>query len=271
MSRKIMSAVLSLAAILGFPSLAAPKSELWNYWSPSDQSSAKTVSHDAWDGFLKRHIKEKDGINLLGYGSVTADDKMALKDYIKELADVRVRSLNRDEQLAYWVNIYNALTVDLILDNYPVASIRDVSTGLFSGGPWSDEIVFIEGENLTLNDIEHRILRPIWKDPRLHYAVNCASIGCPNLATDAFTAANAEELLEAGARAYVNHPRGAFVSSGSLRVSSIYEWFQEDFGGSDTGVLEHLRKYAEGSLAAELGSIKSIGDDTYDWNLNEAG
>ena len=265
MYKKTLCTVLMTFAL---PVLAAPKSDLWEFWQDHDPASTQTVSHMVWDDFLKAHISEVDGINLLNYGAVPSADQQALQAYIVELASVAARSLNRNEQRAYWINLYNALTVDLILKNYPVESIRDVSTGLFSGGPWSDEIVIVEEQTLTLNDIEHRILRPIWQDARLHYAVNCASFGCPNLARDAFTATNAEDLLNAGARAYVNHPRGAQVQSGELHVSSIYVWFQEDFDSSQAGVIAHLTEYAQPELANQLAGIKKITGDSYDWSLN---
>ena len=121
-----------------------------------------------------------------------------------------------------------------------------------------------------MDDIEHRILRPIWKDPRIHYGVNCASIGCPNLRRVAFTSENADGLLSQGAVEYVNHHRGAKVENGKLTVSSIYEWFQEDFGGNDRGVIEHLKKWAKPELLEKLKQVSKISNDNYDWSLNEA-
>ena len=118
--------------------------------------------------------------------------------------------------------------------------------------------------------MEHRILRPIWKDPRVHYAVNCASIGCPNLQDRAYTSKNTEVLLEKGAREYINHPRGAAFEGKKLVLSDIYDWFQEDFGGSDQGVLRHLRRYAAPDLAGKLESFSGRIDYQYDWSLNEA-
>ena len=126
----------------------------------------------------------------------------------------------------------------------------------------------MENEDLTLDDIEHRILRPIWQDPRLHYAVNCASLGCPNLQNMAFTADNSNALLDRGAREFVNHPRGARVIDGKLQVSSIYDWFEADFGGSDAGVISHLRQYAQAGLRASLEQIDEIDNDHYDWEIN---
>ena len=123
-------------------------------------------------------------------------------------------------------------------------------------------------ESLSLNDIEHRILRPIYGDPRIHYAVNCASLGCPNLAGLAYTATNTESLLEAGARAYINHPRGVELANGRLRLSSIYKWFKVDFGGTDERLLVHLRKYAEPELARQLAAYDGRIRYDYDWDLN---
>jgi hypothetical protein len=159
----------------------------------------------------------------------------------------------------------------VVLDHYPVDSIKDIdiSPGFFSSGPWDKKLVTIEGQGLSLNDIEHRILRPVWQDPRIHYGVNCASMGCPNLQRKAFTAQNTDGLLDKAAREYVNHPRGVSMEDGDLVVSSIYDWFQEDFGGSEAGVIEHLMQYAEPGLKQKLQGFDDIDDDRYDWSLND--
>jgi len=183
---------------------------------------------------------------------------------------MKISNHSRPTQFAYWVNMYNALTITVILDNYPVESIRDIDTsGLFKNGPWGAELITVEGETLTLDDIEHRILRPIWKDPRIHYAVNCASVGCPNLNKNAFTAANYDEMLEDGARKYINNERGFFVEDGDLIVSSIYKWFAYDFDNSEEGVINHLKRYANTEKLMELEGITEITDTDYDWFLNE--
>ena len=163
------------------------------------------------------------------------------------------------------------MTVKLILDHYPVDTIRDIdiSPGWFSNGPWDAKLLTIEEEKVSLNDIEHRILRPIFKDNRIHYAVNCASIGCPNLQPLAFTATNMDEQLEIGAKTYVNSPRGVRMVKGKLYVSSIYVWFQEDFGSNKRGVIKHLLQYANEDLADALRTYDKRLYDYYDWNLNE--
>lgn len=270
----VRRAAMVLALLALIPNAwAAPKAELWPRWAANDPASARTVDHAAWGGFLAAHVSTgPDGINRLAYGRVSAADRGSLKAYVGRLAAEPVSTLNRAEQRALWINLYNALTVDVVLDHHPVASIRDIdiSPGLFSDGPWGRKLVAIEGENVSLDDIEHRILRPVWRDPRLHYALNCASLGCPNLLAKPFTAANADELLDIAARAYVNHPRGAHVSEGKLVVSSIYAWFEADFGGSDAGVIAHLKRFAAPELRAALDGVTRIDDDAYDWRLNDA-
>ena len=145
---------------------------------------------------------------------------------------------------------------------------KAISPGLFADGPWGAKLITVEGEQVSLDDIEHRILRPIWRDPRVHYAVNCASLGCPDLHARAWIAEGLDASLDAAARTYVNHPRGARVEDGRLIVSSIYDWFEEDFGGSDAGVIAHLKTFAAPPLAQALSSITRVSDDRYDWRLN---
>jgi len=267
---RLLATVVLLAA---WAAAAAPRAVLWERWTAHAPQSRETVDHAEWQRLLRHHVRtDAQGINRFAYARVSAADRAALDAYLARLAATPVSRLARGEQRAFWVNLYNALTVRVVLEHYPVASIRDIdiSPGLFSDGPWGKKLIAVEGEDLGLDDIEHRILRPIWRDPRIHYAVNCASIGCPNLPTTAFTAANTESLLEAAAREYVNHPRGARVEGGRLVVSSIYVWFEEDFGGDDRGVIEHLRRHAAPALAAGLRGVERIADDRYDWSLNDA-
>ena len=268
---------LTLAALLAgataLPASAAPEADLWPRWQAHDPDSAAKIDHAAWGDFLDAYLVVRpDGANLVRYAGVSEADRQALDAYLDKLAGIQISQYSRPVQFAYWVNLYNALTIDVVLDHYPVDSIRDIdiSPGWFSSGPWGAELIEVEGTPLTLNDIEHRILRPIWQDPRIHYAVNCASIGCPDLRAEPYTADGLDAQLEAAARAYVNDPRGADVSDGTLTVSKIYTWYQEDFDNSDAGVIRHLRQYADEKLAAALDDVSEIADSRYDWSLNEA-
>lgn len=280
---RTMSAVLRRTAAAAFlagalvftggfgPSWKSDEPELMPYWKASNASSGKTVNHDGWDALLKRYVRtDKTGLNRFAYGRMTDSDKARLSGYVNKLTKVKITGFTRNEQLAYWLNLYNSLTIKVIVDHYPVRSIRDIdiSPGIFSNGPWGRKLVRVEGRELSLDDIEHRILRPIWRDPRIHYGVNCASIGCPNLQDRAFTGKNAGKLLNIGARQYINSPRGVSISKDKVTVSKIYSWFAYDFGNSEKGVLLHLIKYADPKLAAQLRKLGRIHDAEYDWGLN---
>jgi hypothetical protein len=234
------------------------------------QAEARSEVNAPYNAFLSRYIVERDGIHLVRYGDVSEADHQALKDYVAALEGLSPSGMGRDEQLAYWFNLYNAKTIDIILDNYPVDSIRDIGGGLFTKGPWKDEVVTVEGRRMSLDNIEHDTVRAEFDEPRVHYAFNCASIGCPNLKTTAWEAATLDADLDAAARAYIAHPRGVSVEDGRVTVSSIYKWFKKDFGGNDRAVLDHIRQYATGAKAEALEGVSRINKDDYDWSLNEA-
>ena len=231
----------------------------------------------AYDALLRRYVRmDPDGITRVDYARwrASAADRTALDRYIDELAARRPSSMPRAEAFAYWGNLYNAVTLKVVLDRYPVDSIRDIKSDSWLDpkaytGPWRQQRVTVEGRRLSLDDIEHVIMRPTFKDPRVHYIVNCASYGCPNLMNRVWRAATLEADLDAAARAFVNHPRGVTVlPDGSLRVSSIYKWFIADFGGNDAGLIAHLRQYAEPALAQRLANAPPVAEDDYDWSLN---
>ncbi len=251
---------------------AAPKADLWPRWQKHDAASTQKIDHSAWNGFLKRYLvaPHPSGVHRVGYATVSSEDRRALMNYLNRLQSLPISSYNRAEQKAYWINLYNALTVHVVLSHYPVDSIRDIgiSPGLFSRGPWGAKLATIDAEKLSLDDMEHRILRPIWRDNRVHYAVNCASLGCPNLQPEAYAADNTEALLEKGAREYINHQRGVTIKNGKLTVSSIYEWFKEDFGTSREALMQHWIKYAEKDLANALKGYSGGLNHNYDWRLN---
>lgn len=272
-SRRLALVSLALCTGLAVGAPSAVAGELDAYFKANNPASTTVVDHGAWSAFLGKYVvKSPDGINRLAYARVAVPDKQALKVYIRALQAVKVTALKSDEQRALWANLYNAVTIDVILTHYPVKSIKDISLGgsLFKSGPWSKPLVTIEGRQLSLDNIEHDILRKVWRDPRVHYSVNCASIGCPNLMNVAFTGATLDAMLTQGARDYVNHPRGVRVAGGTVRLSSIYSWFKEDFGSNEAQLLQHLKTYAAPPLKAQLDHVQSIGGYDYDWSLNEA-
>ncbi len=272
---QVICLAVALLALPGFTWIEkyfAPKAEPWPRWEQHNDSNQSAISHQAWSDFLERYVQAgSDDVNRVAYRQVSPRDRKGLNDYVAGLAATKISGYRRSEQLAYWINLYNAHTVQLVLEHHPIGSIRDIklSPGILSTGPWNDKTLEVEGQKLSLNDIEHRILRPGWRDNRLHYALNCASIGCPNLQKRAFTPANTDLLLEQGAIEYVNHSRGVEVQDDSIKVSKIYLWFSEDFGGSEAAVVDHLRKYASPELKRRLDGLRSISEYRYDWSLND--
>lgn len=261
------------AALLAGPAAAqfVPGSDLLDpKWAAT--GTGGDPDHAPLAEFLLRWLRlPADGVARVDYaGALAAGADAPLRAWLEETQRVDPTTLAPGAAFAWWVNLYNAATVDLILQYHPVDSIRVIQGGLFQTGPWDEELLTVNGEALSLNDVEHRILRPIRRDPRVHYAVNCASIGCPNLKATPWTAPALEVDLEAAAGLYVNHPRGARVEDGRLIVSKIYDWFEEDFGGSQEGVIAHLRRYAVGELAEQLAGVDRVADAEYDWSLNAA-
>lgn len=262
--------LLTLRLSLAITAHAAPKAELWPHWQTNDPQSSILVDHSPWASFLDKYlvVGKAGAVNLVRYASVAPEDKEALANYLTSLSAISTAQLNRAEQKAFWVNLYNALTVHTVLAHYPVQSIREISSGWFSSGPWDLKLIKVEGIELSLNDIEHRILRPVWKDNRVHYAVNCASLGCPNLQPEPFTAENSDRLFNKAAHDFINSPRGIKVRRETLLLSSIYDWFLDDFGGSEATLLVHLQKYAAPALSAKLKNNRGSIDYEYNWDLN---
>jgi len=240
-------------------------------WQVAASTATVEIDQSAWDTFLSRFIRtDTAGINRLDYGSVTANDHNQLRDYISRLEQINTKTLSQDQQLAYWFNLYNAKTVDLVLEAYPVDSILDIKDGFLPTGPWNRKVVRVNSQDLSLNDIEHRIVRPVFEDPRIHYALNCAAAGCPNLMPRAWRAETLEADLDAAERAYVNDPRGIrFDTNGRLTLSKIYSWFSEDFGNDEEEVLEDLFYAASPELQDKLYGRTSVDRYEYDWSLND--
>lgn len=245
--------------------------DLKQIFARHDSTSSVKIDHSSWQKLLDKYLKvTADGINRVDYAGFRAKGHKHLKRYLKKLQGVKVTGLNRREQYAYWVNLYNALTVDVILEHYPVKSIRDISIspGVFAKGPWGKKLVKVQGQSLSLDDIEHNILRKVWRDNRVHYAVNCASIGCPNLAAQAYTGQNLSKQLDNAAIAYLNHPRGLAFDGDRLTASKLFTWYAKDFG-SQTDMFNHFRHYARPALAKKLKTTTRISGYVYDWGLND--
>ncbi len=235
------------------------------------------MNHQAWADFLGIYRRTSpEGAVQIAYRDVTDEDRQALNRYVDALGQTPVSTLGRDEQFAYWVNLYNALTVKLVLDHYPVESIREIEFGrsfvpsfIVDDGPWGEELITVEGIPLSLDNIEQRILRPLFREPRVHYVLNRAAAGSPDLLAVPLDPARLDDQLNEAARAFVNSPRGVQVDRRRAGVSSIYTWFREDFGGSQDAILVHLGNYADPELREALAQASRVRDQGFDWRLND--
>ncbi|MEM1143322.1 MAG: DUF547 domain-containing protein [Pseudomonadota bacterium] len=265
-------AILLLSGCLSIERLAIPKSALLDARYET-AGSTQDVDHAAWSDFLARYAElDNDGVRRIAYGSVDEQARADLAAYTQRLQSLDPSALARNSQLAYWVNLYNAKTVEVILEHYPVKSIRSIRDSPIDPGPWENARLEVNGERLSLHDIEHGIVRPLWPGtPEIHYLLNCAATGCPNLGAAAYTGADIEAALNAAARSFVNDPRGVVVlPDGRLQVSKIYAWYRKDFGATTEDVLAHLRRYAAPELRAQLEDRTRIDRYAYDWSLNDS-
>ena len=264
---------LTMTALTSAPTAwTASTDQLWAHWSTHDPQSTVSVDHQPWQTLLSRYVVESDdAINRVAYSDFDDSSKTLLDQYLTTLSNLQPTQLNQTQQLAYWVNLYNALTVQVVLDHPKKDSIRSMGP-LLSFGPWDKAYLTIEGKPVSLNDIEHRILRPIWQDHRLHFVLNCASIGCPNLSRTAYSPENADDSLAQAERTFLQHPRAlSFNDKGVLQLSSLFDWYLEDFAEDERALLAYLAAQrpdlAEALLNFPVGSSSNI-DYVYDWSLN---
>ncbi|AMO57319.1 hypothetical protein GZ77_16010 [Endozoicomonas montiporae] len=262
----IISLLMGLGLLISQPAMAAPASKYWAIWDKSDETSRKTIDHSDWSYLLSQYLKPFPDGSLFAYGKVSNAYRKKLQDYIGYMTALEPRDYNRKEQLAYWINLYNALTIELILKHYPVESITKIGPW-FKFGPWDEPITEVAGTTLTLNNIEHRILRPLWQDKRIHYVVNCASLGCPDLAGEAYTGATVEVMMAEAAKRFIQQEKGVAFIDGKLALSRIYEWYAIDFGSKEA-LLRHIRENSQMAMAAKIDQYKGEIIYQYNWNLN---
>lgn len=226
--------------------------------------------HSAWTQILKAASKPETG--RLDYAWVKANQG-ALDAYLKTLATADLSTLGRNEQFALLLNAYNAFTIKLIVENYPnVKSIRDLSD------PWKTSRYVVAGVTVSLDDIEHGLLRPLFKDPRIHFGVNCASIGCPPLSDEAFEGKSVESQLDKVVKAALANPRYAGVKDGKLQLTAILDWYGGDF--TDETFIGHAKtlpvwvaRYSTADVKAlvkKSGGSPSVEFMDYDWKLNDS-
>lgn len=209
--------------------------------------------HEAFDVLLQQYVNSKGNVNYVAFKK----EESKLDAYINQLEQNPPSKSDRLSTMAYWINAYNAYTIKVILDNYPLNSIMDLSGGKI----WDKKWIKIDGRTLSLNDIEHNILRRDFSDARIHFAVNCAAASCPPLWNRAWTAENLETALERRTTTFINDNGYNQISESSVSVSKIFDWYKEDFGN----LIRYLNQYTELDILPDA----SIQFNEYDWTLNK--
>jgi hypothetical protein len=228
---------------------------------------ANDFDHSKFDQVLKIYVDEK---GLVDYNGIGKNQKFSL--YLQSLQDAKVEELSRNGQLAFWINAYNAVSIDKVIQKKPKKSVRE--TGF--PGLWTSTKFFTSPEHIVANrqlspdDIEHEILRKKFKDPRIHFAIICASRGCPPLPRVAYTEANVQTRLEEETKSYLNSNRGTRIdrSKNTLYVSKLFDWFSEDFIQTSGSTVAFMRPYLDEEVRHFLDGKPKISYLKYDWALN---
>jgi hypothetical protein len=231
------------------PQLPVIKSEV-----PTKETIENKPNHTEWNNLLKKNVNSSGSVNYSNMKSSIIE----IDAYISQLENLTNQSnWSRNEKLAYWINLYNAATIRLIVENYPIGSITDIN----SGEPWDKKVVTVGSTNYTLNQIENDIIRSKFNEPRIHFAVNCGAKSCPKLMNSAFTPDNLSNQLTKQAKSFINGTKND-ISVNKIIISKIFEWYTEDFGAS---IIEYLNKYSTEKIEANT----TIKYKPYNWDLNK--
>jgi len=252
-----------------------PPAKLIVFWDDFEEASGIQVKHQPFQDILDLYLDRQDfsGVNRFDYERVSEADHDKLNEYLDYLQRLDPRQFNRAEAKSYWINLYNAGVIELVIAAYrsgSVETIRELRSGMFSAGPWKRKIFTVTMQKMSLDDIQHGVIRPIWQDHRTHFVLTKATIGGANLPQAVLTAQNIEEVLENAQKGYLSHPRAVRLDGDVLVLSSLFDWYASDFADDEATFLEFLRGYVPANIASPL---SSSGDTRfeYDWALNKPG
>lgn len=227
-------------------------------------SEASPPDHQAWTKLLEKHVDEEGLVDYRAF----LQDRPALQTYLNMLEEQPPSpNWSKAEQLAYWINAYNAYTIDLVLEYYPVQSIKDIGSSVqlpFVNTPWDIEFIQLGGQTYDLNNIEHNIIREEFDEPRIHFALVCAAYSCPKLRREAYTAGKLDAQLSEQAGEFLSNPEKNRIKSDELKLSKLFDWYQGDFTKDQT-LTEFLKQYTDVAISPDAG----ITYMEYDWRLNE--
>lgn len=225
----------------------------------------KAPSHEIWNELTKKNVATNGDVNYKAF----IQDSLKLNKYLAILSAgaPNPKTWKKEDQIAYWINAYNAFTVQLIIRNYPLKSIKEIGGKLpFINSSWDIKFITLGGEKMDLNNIEHGILRKDFVEPRIHFAVNCASVSCPKLRNEAYTGEKLNAQLEDQAKAFINDPSKNKIGDGQqVQLSKLFTWFEGDFKKTSENIPAFLSKYSKVKVA-EKADIDYL---DYNWNLNE--
>ncbi|HRX00247.1 MAG TPA: DUF547 domain-containing protein [Cyclobacteriaceae bacterium] len=218
--------------------------------------------HKVFSELLTKYVSKDGKVNYTGF----IDDRELFQRYLNSLSqNPPTKSWTANQRKAYWINAYNAFTIKLIVDNYPVKSIKDLGGWIYKvNTAWDIRFIKIGTETLDLNNIEHEKLRREFDDPRIHFAIVCASKSCPKLMNEAYVAEKLEEQLDQAGRSFLNDPSRNKISRNNVELSSIFKWYKGDFTKKTT-LIEFVNRFTTQKISRDA----AIGYLDYDWSLNE--
>lgn len=251
------------------PGVVFAKAPLGQQWPATQQVSFEAIDHAAFDALLRKYV-DPDGYVDYQAWHASAADRAALQQYLLSLSrGTRAKSSSRPAELAFWINAYNAVTLEGILQEYPTSSIRNHTAKVAGYNIWKDLPLLVGGEAFSLDAMEHQVLRK-FGEPRIHFAIVCASVGCPRLRNEAYVSSRLEEQLADNTRDFFSRPQNLQVEGATLQLSSILEWFGSDFGASQRDQLQAIRPYLpQGAQQVVQGGSARVAYLNYDWSLND--
>ncbi|CAA6809785.1 MAG: Unknown protein [uncultured Aureispira sp.] len=225
--------------------------------STQSVAAKSALSHDIFNDLLRKYVNSTGDVNYVGFKK----DKAKLTAYLEVLKSNPPQSnWSKNKEMAYWINLYNAFTIYAIVEKYPINSVMNLEDGKL----WDKKTIVIDGESLSLNKIEKDKLLKRFKEPRVHFAVNCGAISCPPLLNKAWTEDNIQRYYDKQVRAFINNPKHNTISIKNLEASQIFDWYAGDFGGSDK-VVAYFQKYS----TTELQDNPKVRYREYNWKLNK--
>jgi hypothetical protein len=255
---------------VAFPEISVNKTEISDSLAKEpmqktevNQTESVLLDHSLWDELTKAHVNENGYPNYKGF----IQDSSKFNTYLNQLTSNHPKeSWSSNERKAFWINAYNAFTVKLIVDNYPVETIKDLGGGIYRvNTPWDIKFIQIKDKTYHLNDLEHNILRKEWSDPRIHAAVNCASISCPKLMKGAYLAEQLDEQLDRQMKAFIHDATKNIIGEKEVRLSKLFKWFSGDFKVEHSSVIDYINSYSD----VKIKKSARVEYFDYDWGLNE--